>query len=343
MVYPPYYYWLVSPFSYFPYRWSAIAWTVLSTAIFALAGCLLYFSHPPLRNNAWPLMLAMTAFAPWIIALNMGQKSTWILLLFVAAYGLFSRDLRFLAGMVFGLVAIKPQLGIVVGLAMMLNRQWAFAAGGAVTMMGLLVLTQCLDTIWLSDYENLLRSMGDYASTGGYQLHESHSLVGGLKFVFPSALNSWLYPLALTLAAVVVLMVSWDRGISRTEEPSLDRTALQFSNLVFGTVLVSPHLYTYDLTILLLPIVLVVSSLRKQATISGLESARPDVPPKEFGTGALVQTLVMLLFVLAGVLPTINLQTGVPWGMLLILGITFTLSWHLHICQLGSSTRGKAC
>jgi hypothetical protein len=338
MVYPPYYYWLVSPFSYMPYRWSAIIWAVFSTALFVLAGWLLYLSHPPLRNHPWPFMFAMTAFVPWIIALNMGQKSTLLLLLFVGTYGLFAQGQKFLAGMVFGLVAIKPQLGIVIGLAMLLNyKSWSFVAGAAVTVIGLLVLAVCLDDGWIGHYQNVVRSMGDYTSTGGYQLHDSHSLVGGLKLALPSSLASWGYPLALVLGAAVVLLVTWFASFTSNSRSCLEQVALPFSNLVFATVLISPHLYTYDLTILLLPIVLVVSTIKgtpieNDSQQEGGNSRRVEQPT---AAGIWARGLAVLLFVVSGMLPKLNLATSIPWGSLLILAIICALSLHLLQTRFG--------
>jgi hypothetical protein len=343
MVYPPYYYWLVSPFSYLPYRYSAITWTVLSTIAFILAGWILYVSHPPLVGKAWPLMLAMTAFVPWVIALGTGQKSTWLLLLFAATYGMFIKDRRFLAGLVFGLVAIKPQLGIVVGLAMMLNRQWAFVAGAAVSVLGLLVLACCLNGLWLDDYKKVVTGMGDYTSTGGYELHNSHSLIAGLKMIIPSSWGVNVTLVGIVLGVIVTLVVSWDDSIRRGAGAGPNQVALQFSNLVFATVLVSPHFYTYDLTILLLPMVLVISSLTPPIAIEAQHdrkggdepsSGRTGVRPTQFGTMTVVQILVVLMFVVAGMLAKLNLQTGLPCGMIMLLAIAIALTWHLQACQV---------
>jgi hypothetical protein len=61
--------------------------------------------------------------------------------------------------------------------------------------------------------------------------------------------------------AVILLIARLLRGRIVTDST---RFSLQYAGLVFATVLLSPHFYVYDLTILLLPIGILLQSLRIQ-------------------------------------------------------------------------------
>jgi hypothetical protein len=216
----------------------------------------------------------------------------------------------FAAGAVFGLMAFKPHLGIVIGLTMLLKRQWGFAAGAI-----LMVAIQC-GASWLAypqlwhDYFGVISGMGDYVQTAGYLLFDSHSLWGATQLAF-----SWLSPLGVkVIAALVSLLVVgllW-RVMRGTIETSSTRFALQFAAMVFATVMLSPHFYTYDLTILLLPMLLIASSYA----------------PGQWRAKPVDQTLGFLLigvFVLAGLFSQIAELTGVQFSILLMIAVLVLL------------------
>jgi hypothetical protein len=96
--------------------------------------------------------------------------------------------------------------------------------------------------------------MGDYSQNGGYQLYDAQNLAGSIELMLggrsPSSWLIWLLTTALVLAMSLVAV----RGPFNFQSR---RFSLQYSSLVVATVLLSPHFYTYDLTILLLPLALV--------------------------------------------------------------------------------------
>ena len=60
-------------------------------------------------------------------------EGTFFLLLFAITYRLLARRQLFVAGAVFGLAAVKPQLMLVLLLVMLVQREWRFVAGLAST------------------------------------------------------------------------------------------------------------------------------------------------------------------------------------------------------------------
>ena len=183
MVYPPFWYLLVSPMSLLPMTTGAVVWTLLMTA--ALAGALWLLSRTPLdRRRASPFVLAaLLVYAPLIESLGSGQKGTLLLLLFAATFVLLDRRQLYWAGVVFGLVAFKPQLTLVVALAMLCKRQWAFIAGGVTTGVLLVGLSFATGSEMCRQFFELCAGMGDYVQTEGYALHKAHCWWGACQLM----------------------------------------------------------------------------------------------------------------------------------------------------------------
>src|SRR5689334_20475925 len=128
MVYPPAYYLAVSPLAALPYRVAAWAWTAAMLGCFAATiGALAIAlgadpslaprvpTPPALRRiaavAALPLAVTFTPFAENLVS---GQKGTLWLLIFTLAFVALRWGRPTIAGLVLGLLALKPQLAVVV-------------------------------------------------------------------------------------------------------------------------------------------------------------------------------------------------------------------------------------
>jgi hypothetical protein len=258
MVYPPFYYFLVSPMAWLGYPIAMKVWAVLSALSLTICGYLVHRYYPPGRRLFGVCFVAAMFFVPLLTCLNMGQKSTWLLLILSGSFLLLYHGRPFSSGLVFGLIVFKPHLGIVIGVTMLLKRQWRFA-GGAMLVVAILVGGSLMRNpeLW-RDYWKVVFGMDDYVRTGGYQLADAHSLWGGMQLLF-----FWLSPMMVkwivTVLSLAVIVLLWKvmRGPVEVASPEFSR---QFSAMIFATVVLSPHFYTYDLTILLLPMFLIVTS-----------------------------------------------------------------------------------
>ena len=260
MVYPPFYYAAVSPLSLIPLPAAALAWAAMMLLCLVATQVLLSRSiSGPARCLAW-LWPCAVFFAPLVEDVNANQKATLLLLLFSSTYVLLRRGRPFAAGAVFGLLAFKPQLAILIGAAMLWKRQWRFVAGGAATAFGLLLVSLAMGGEVCRDYLAFSARTADYLRTPGYDLSRAHCWYGFFHLALGGASDGAIriaaaIAVVATLGTVVWLM----RGPVR---PGSGRFAAQYSGLVLASVLVSPHLLTYDLTVLLLPAVLLGVELR---------------------------------------------------------------------------------
>lgn len=310
MVYPPYYYSAVSPLSALDYSLAIKVWGLLSAVAFSISGYMLYRFFRPGRRLLGFIWLLALLFVPLLNCFNMGQKSTLLLLILTSSFLLLHHRRPFSAGLVFGLIAIKPHLGIVIGLTMLLKKQWQFAAG-AVLMVAILCGSSYLfyPQLFL-DYFKVIAGMGDYVQTGGYQLFDSHSLWGTAQLTF-----SWLPPVGVkviaALLSLVVVGLLWQVMRGPIETSSI-QFAIQFAAMVFATVMLSPHFYTYDLTILLLPLLLIASAF----------------PPGTWREQPVDRTLGFVLigfFAFAGLFSQIAEMIGIQVSILLMMAVLVLL------------------
>ena len=259
MVYPPFYYLLVAPLSALSYTAATYVWFGLMAGAGAATAWLWRRAVPAAPQLlAWAVPAA-AVYAPFLENVSSNQKATVVLLLFTATYYLLGRGRPFAAGVVFGLLAFKPQFVPVVVLAMAWKGQWRFLTGAAATAGVLLGLSLAVGVDACGQYVEFARTAGDYARTAGFPHHRAH---GWRAFFHPLAPDSPGAVRALTLsadAATLVLLVPVMRGRFGADPR---RLPLQFAALVAATVLVSPHLLAYDLTVLLLPMLLVLVEVR---------------------------------------------------------------------------------
>ncbi|MCA9267435.1 MAG: hypothetical protein KDA41_03145, partial [Planctomycetales bacterium] len=103
---------------------------------------------------------------------------------------------------------------------------------------------------------------GRYMQTAGYDMFKSHSVWGFFELA-AGAHSVWPRVLACASAALVVVAAA-----SIRPTPGRPPFSRQFSAWVIATVLVSPHLFTYDLTVLLLPLVLLARDARRSGEVN---------------------------------------------------------------------------
>jgi alpha-1,2-mannosyltransferase len=323
MVYPPFYYLLLAPIAAIPYFWAAWSWAVVMVAGWWLATWTMLraavaqegafrLSTPVGRGSQFDwaaslpwLFTVSLLFPPLLESLISGQKGTICLAILTGTFVLLNAGRPMAAGMLYGLIAFKPQLALCIGLAMLFSRQWRFVAGALGTLAVLLTAGLGLGVGVWGEYLQWGLQSGSYAETPGYSLAKSHSL-HTLFLPHTEGPLGWAQRIASWL--LVGLVVNWLRrllsgGLAFGE----GHGAVQFSGLVIATVLLSPHFYTYDLTILLLPIALL---------------SCPGVRERLPGRGAWKTAFPAAVFVAGAVGAPLAGVTGVQWtSIVLLLGL----------------------
>lgn len=114
--YPPAALIVVKPFANnFSFDAGFVAWTVVGFSVFLL--CLFLIGA-----RGWVLLLGATT--PTTLSIISGQFSFYLTALFTLALHALLRGQQVLAGLCFGLLTIKPQMGILIPFALLAARQW---------------------------------------------------------------------------------------------------------------------------------------------------------------------------------------------------------------------------
>jgi hypothetical protein len=130
--YPPHLALLVLPLGFLPYTLAYGVWTLGGVIALAAAG-----RAAGLRGAWLLLLLGAPACA---IALWGGQNGLYTAALMLGGWAL--RDRRpWVAGLLFGLLTVKPQLGLLVPVLLMIEGRWRVIAAAGLTTLGLIGLS----------------------------------------------------------------------------------------------------------------------------------------------------------------------------------------------------------
>jgi hypothetical protein len=242
---------------------------------------------------------------PLVENFTTSQKGAVLLLILTATYCLLNSERPYWAGLVFGLIAFKPQFALPIAIAMLCKQQWRFVAGGLTSGGILATLCLALGVDVCRQYVDFSTQAGEYLHNAGYDLTKSHAWSGFFALLLgePGALATGATVVAS--AATVAIVALALRGPLDTTSP---RFRWQYSALIVATVLLSPHLYTYDLTVLLLPLGFIAVSTGRDACPAGL------------------RWLALLLFCLAGLSPSVAGVTGLQITVPLMFALLTTIA-----------------
>jgi hypothetical protein len=233
--YPPSYLVPILPFGLLPY------WLALLTWISATLGCYL-LAIGRLMPQALPVAIA---FPPVLACGLIGQNGFLLAAIWIAAIMLLPRR-PFIAGLLFGVLALKPHLGILIPIALMASRNWRAFAGAAIGALG--VCATGLALFGMPAWQGFLTMIPLYKSLTAEGLigwHKMASVYASLRSAGFAAEVGWAAHAAIAGAAAVSVFRIW-RGPA---EPML-----RAATLATATTLISPYLYVYDQVLLIVPI-----------------------------------------------------------------------------------------
>ncbi len=198
----------------------------------------------------------MFAFFPVIMALLQGQDSILLLFLYGLVFCALETERPFVAGLCLGLALFKFQLVLPFVLVLLVTRQWRAIAGFVVTAFGLLLVSAAV-VGWggVMAYPGfVLRLSRSGAPAGIYprDMPNLRGLVAGALHL--SGLPAAVLIIALSVALVTLAAYWWRVQPGR-------QFVLGFSLCLTVTTMVSYHLLVHDLSLLILPILLLAELL----------------------------------------------------------------------------------
>jgi hypothetical protein len=232
-LYPPPLAWFVAPFAALPFPAGYALWNVL------LAGSLVvtwWLTAPPssrlvrLGHLAFALALPSVAFG-----LLLGQVVIVVAAAVAIAWWLLRQNRPLAAGLVLSLIALKPQLALMVPVVLLVAGHWRAFAGWAAG--SLVMLAAALATVGIGGLQTYASVLADSAhAPGAMMVYPQLTLPGLLGSGFVAAL-------AQGLVIAVILGLVWRRRGSGLEFP--------FAAGLCASLLIASFLHPQDVGILL--------------------------------------------------------------------------------------------
>lgn len=241
--YPPHYVFFVLPLSALPYDLALLAWSAATLLLFLWAARL-----AGLRGAE---LLALAVAPTTIVNIAAGQNGFLTSALLVAGLFLFERR-PVLAGSLFGLLTIKPHLGLLVPVAALAQRNWRLALAAALSA-GILVGASILlfgSAAWIgyANFAGAFRQLMELQAGGSFLSYSASVQMGARVAGLPASAAYAIQ--ALVSAGVATTLYRLYRTTS-------DRTLWRVA-LLTGTMLASPFGFVYDLPFLSLAVILLV-------------------------------------------------------------------------------------
>jgi hypothetical protein len=309
---------LFVPFGILPYSLGAVLWTAVSVALLVWSFRALSRLDPAFAAlGRRGVLLVVASTQPVLEVVGAGQDSAVVLAALVGGAALLVRRRPVLAGLVLSATLIKPQLAILVPVALLLCGAWRALAGmtvGGLALVG--VTTAVLGTQPWVEWTQVLRTPLYESEVVQGQAWKTSTIKGLLDAVGAGAPSAVLTT-CWVLAALAVLALT-ARGLRRGPGVPLPIMLLTLTPVV--TVLVTPHALVYDLVVLIPAAVWVVDRVRS-----------PE-PRALLAVGYVLLFVAPLLHLASDAAPWPLTMLGAPWVVVTTLGL-----WWLVLDRLTRS------
>jgi alpha-1,2-mannosyltransferase len=295
-VYPPQASLLFMPFTGWSYQPALLLWSILTIVLYGVIVWSAWRRVAGQLSDRGLVIAAAAAFPPFWALVVYGQITVLVLAAFWLGWLALEHGRPHLAGVAFGLLALKPQFGIPLAAVVLACGEWRMLAGAVFSIAAQTALVWfVLGSSAFGAFAATLRFALTHADLLESKPFMSHSLRAVTR-IFPD----WMgVPLWGALAAVVLwyTVLVW-----KSEAPVRVRLGV----VILASLLVNPHVIVYDVTLLALPLLWFGAYM--------LEPQRQEHAP---GFGVLVYWLFVALFIPTAAV--IGVQMSVPLMMVLLM------------------------
>ena len=236
---PPPLAWLVTPLTLLPYQVAYWLWSALLVGALVLAW---HLAAPGARRARVIFLVAAVGWLPIIYGLQLGQPALFVAAGMAACYALLQRGRDVEAGAVLAVLVLKPQLALLVPVALLVSGRWRAFASSVVVLAAITAASLvALGPSGVTDYVDRL----NFATT--IQENQAQTIAG------------WIHNLQ---AARVVegLIAAWTVGLAyrlRRRGP-----AVVLAVALIGGLAASPYVHYDDLAMLGLACLLFLRAAR---------------------------------------------------------------------------------
>ena len=253
-LYPPVFLLVATPLALMPYLWALAVWQLGTFALYlsVIAGVV---ARMPRRSKVTigPLWLPVAAGFPAVL-INLGHGQNGFLSAGLFGAALLALPARpILSGVLFGLLAYKPQLALVLPFALLAGGQWRAVVAAGITAVALVGLTALIfgGDLWLAFAASTETARKLLLEQGDVGFEKLQSVFAAVRLWGGGVPLAYAVQGAVSAAVVGGTAWAWRSGCDRDLKAAL---------LVVATLLASPHVLDYDLVILALAIAFTVSA-----------------------------------------------------------------------------------
>jgi hypothetical protein len=232
--YPPFFFAIAFLVAALPYAFGLALWLAASLAAY-LAAVRAILPHPA-------TLLIAAAFPAVFVNIGHGQNGFLTAALLGGALQLLDRR-PWLAGVLIGLLAYKPQFGVLIPIALLASQRWRTIAAAIATIAALIAISfACLGSgVWHAFIESMNFTQTIVLEQGGTGWEKIQSAF--------SAARNWgadvktAYAIQTALAAMLAATIAWLWHSEAAFE-------LKASALATASLLATPYVLDYDLVVL---------------------------------------------------------------------------------------------
>jgi alpha-1,2-mannosyltransferase len=236
--YPPFFMLVAAVLALFPYGAALAAWTAATLPLYLAAiRAIVPYKH-------W-LLLAL-AFPAVFVNLAHGQSG--FLTAGLIGLGLLLLEKRpLLSGVLFGLLAYKPQLGLLLPLALIADKRFLAFMTAALTTLTASFLSYIVlgAETWHAFVASVTVTRTHVLEQGAMGWEKMQSVFAAMRMLGAGIEAAYAVQAVVSICAAIAVMWIWRRT---TAMP------LKCAALVTGTLLATPYVFDYDFTLLALPV-----------------------------------------------------------------------------------------
>ena len=253
--YPPFFLAIASALAAFPYIPALLLWLGATLAAYLWAMRALQRAGPApelLRDRMW--LLLVLAFTAVFVNLVHGQNGFFTTTLMAGALALIDRR-PIVAGVLFGLMAYKPQFAVLIPIVLVSDCRWKTLAAAAVTVAVLVVMATFAfgPGIWPAFAGSSEFSRVVVLEQGNTGFEKIQSVFAAVRLIGGSVGAAYAAQAAVSLLVAMALVMLWRGPASMT---------LKGAGLCLGLLLATPYCLDYDLMLLAPAIALLASEGR---------------------------------------------------------------------------------
>ena len=232
--YPPFFFAIAFLVGAFPYAWGLAIWLAASLAGY-LAAMRAILPRPE-------TLLISSAFPAVFVNIGHGQNGFLTAALLGGALQLIGRR-PWLAGILIGCLAYKPQFGVLIPIALVAGGRWRSIGAAAATVAALLALSFVTlgGDIWHAFAESMNFTQTVVLEQGGTGWQKIQSAFSAAR-MWGAGVHT-AYAVQITLALLLAATIAWLWQSDAAFE-------LKASALATGSLLATPYVLDYDLVVL---------------------------------------------------------------------------------------------